>query len=182
MRVVSGKYRGLKLFSPEDKAIRPTTDRLKETLFNVISPYISECNFLDLFAGSGAIGIEAASRGAKSVTFVEQDKQAFELLSKNVKLAKGLIENVSLINDSVENVLLLLSKKSKQFDVVFLDPPYYKGYEETILQLVCELNIIADDGIIIVEQGAETAMIELGGLTCFKQKHFKTTSFIFYRR
>ena len=114
MRVISGSARGLKLKSPEVLNTRPTTDRIKESLFNIISPYLYNCSFLDLFSGSGAIGIEALSRGAKDATFVEFNKNSIETIKQNINLSK-FKEKSTIYNLDVVEAINILGNNNKKF-------------------------------------------------------------------
>src|SRR5215469_12643770 len=122
MRVVAGKYRGRTLRTVRGHAVRPTSDRLRETLFNILSPEIVGARFLDLCAGSGAIGIEALSRGASHVTFVEKSRPACSVIRDN--LASLSIEGQSLVCRDTASAIKSLAIKGAQFDLIFFDPPY----------------------------------------------------------
>ena len=127
MRVIAGSARSLKLKTLEGIETRPTTDRIKETLFNMISPQMYDCIFLDLFAGSGGIGIEALSRGAKEAVFVEKNPKAMECVKENLKFTRLEKKGLTLTKD-VMNALYQLEGE-KVFDFVFMDPPYNMGFE-----------------------------------------------------
>ena len=156
MRVIAGKYRGRRLKSPPSLEVRPTSDRLRETLFNVIAPRISGARFLDLCAGSGAVGIEAISRDAAHVTFVDSSREMCELVKSNLELCR-IERNLSeVVRVEVADYLLRFIAKrpdsGKPFDIVFFDPPYASDYA-AVLNLFgahssCLLN---EDGLLIVE-------------------------------
>ena len=131
MRVIAGSARSLKLKTLEGIETRPTTDRIKETLFNMISPQMYDCIFLDLFAGSGGIGIEALSRGAKEAVFVEKNPKAMECVKENLKFTRLEKKGLTLTKD-VMNALYQLEGE-KVFDFVFMDPPYNMGFEKRVL-------------------------------------------------
>ena len=131
MRVIAGSARSLKLKTLEGIETRPTTDRIKETLFNMISPQMYDCIFLDLFAGSGGIGIEALSRGAKEAVFVEKNPKAMECVKENLKFTRLEKKGLTLTKD-VMNALYQLEGE-KVFDFVFMDPPYNMGIEKRVL-------------------------------------------------
>ena len=130
MRVIAGSARSLKLKTLEGIETRPTTDRIKETLFNMISPQMYDCIFLDLFAGSGGIGIEALSRGAKEAVFVEKNPKAMECVKENLKFTRLEKKGLTLTKD-VMNALYQLEGE-KVFDFVFMDPPYNMGFEKRV--------------------------------------------------
>lgn len=123
MRVIAGKYRSRQLFAPQGQKTRPTSDRLRETLFNVVAPYIEDTVWLDLFAGSGAVGIEALSRGARSVYFVESAVSAIRIIRKNLQTLK-IDEGANVIERDVLTALHQLDAEDVRCDFVFLDPPY----------------------------------------------------------
>ncbi len=149
MRVVSGALRGLRLETVSEDGIRPTTDRVKESIFNILQFQISGKRFLDLFGGSGQIGIEAASRGAEEVFIVENNPKAQKIIRKNIGKLEGKFE-VSLFS---EDALKFLSGFSSRFgcklDIVFLDPPYDSDFFEEISESVDE--VMDEDGLIVTE-------------------------------
>lgn len=152
MRVVAGKYRGKNLASPKDDRVRPTTTRIKETLFNVLQGYSQDAVVLDLFAGSGALGIECISRGAKEVVFVDNNKDSIELVRKNLQ---GIDGNFKVVNSDFSGVLRNAYVTGKKFDMIFVDPPYASGLGELALGLIFDLDLLADGGVIVFEHGAE---------------------------
>ncbi len=147
MRVISGKARGLKLTSPAGNDTRPTLDRVKEALFSMLLPYLSEASVLDLFAGSGALGIEALSRGADKAVFIDNSKAAIECVKKNLSAAR-LENSATVIISSAEDYL---KKCTEKFDIIFLDPPYAKGLYESTLSLIKDCNLLSESGIIVIE-------------------------------
>ena len=134
MRVIAGKARSLRLKTIEGMDTRPTTDRIKETLFNMIQPSIADSRFLDLFAGSGGIGIEALSRGASWCVFVEQQRKAAECIRENLEHTH-LAERAVLMEENVMYALKRLDKKGEAFSFIFMDPPYGKLLEKDFLKL-----------------------------------------------
>ena len=147
MRVISGKARGLKLYSPEDNDTRPTLDRVKEALFSMLLPYIQEAKVLDLFAGSGALGIEALSRGACKAFFVDNSDKAIKCIRDNLSISK--FQEVSVVlKTSAEK---FLNTTDEIFDVIFIDPPYANGLYSDIISSIYENNILAENGLIVVE-------------------------------
>ena len=152
MRVVAGKYRGKNLASPKDESVRPTTTRIKETLFNVLQGYVSGATVLDLFAGSGALGIECISRGASDVTFVDRSKDSIALVYQNLK---GIDGNYKVVNADFSSALRSSYVSGKKFDLIFLDPPYATNLAELAIELIIQLDLLNEDGIIVFEHGAE---------------------------
>jgi 16S rRNA (guanine(966)-N(2))-methyltransferase RsmD len=151
MRVIAGKYRSQPLASPKGRDTRPTSDRLRETLFNVIAPHIQDAVFADLFAGTGAVGIEAISRGARQVYFAENAKVSLETLRHN--LDRLQIRDQAIV-ESAGTVALLrrLLKQETKLDLIFLDPPYKDQLAyETVLRFLAEHSILHADAIVVVE-------------------------------
>ncbi|NQZ81201.1 MAG: 16S rRNA (guanine(966)-N(2))-methyltransferase RsmD [Colwellia sp.] len=149
IRIIAGKYRGRKLPVLMAEGLRPTTDRVKETVFNWLMPYIQDSICLDCFAGSGGLGFEALSRGAAQVSFVELNKAATKQLQENQHLLKAV--NMSVIQS---NALEFIKKNTQKYDVVFLDPPFRKGFIEQTAKLLNE-NSLAEDALIYVEMESE---------------------------
>lgn len=150
MRIITGIAKGRKLMVPEGNNTRPTLDRVKESLFNIISNNISDSNVLDLFAGSGGLGLECISRGAKLCIFCEKDKNTFSYLRQNV-INLGFSSYCELYNHDAFFVLKKCSQRNLKFDIVFLDPPYGKGLIEKAIKSISDYNLLNKDGIIITE-------------------------------
>ncbi|HVW79294.1 MAG TPA: 16S rRNA (guanine(966)-N(2))-methyltransferase RsmD [Alloacidobacterium sp.] len=153
MRVIAGKFRSRTLTAPKGLDTRPTSDRLRETLFNVLAPRIEGARFLDLYAGSGANGIEALSRGAASVVFVEKAAPAVAAVRANLK-ALGIVGDYQLETRSVEAVLKRLTEQAKNFDIVFLDPPYQAAEEYALTMSFLGKDgaaLPAGDGVVVAE-------------------------------
>jgi len=182
MRVIAGSARGLPLKAPKGLDTRPTSDRTKETLFNVLMPYLSCCKFLDLFSGSGAIGIEAASRGADFVVFVEKTRDAVKCIEENLQFTK-LTEGSKVIKADYLSALIQLNDK-EVFDVIFMDPPYNKKLEMEALKFIAESHLIHEESIIVVEASNETdfSYLEDFNLQIEKVKKYKTNSHVFIKR
>ncbi len=183
MRVIAGKARRTILKTLDGLETRPTTDRIKETLFNMINNELYDCRFLDLFAGSGGIGIEALSRGANMSVFVENNKKAMDCIKENIK--KTHFEDCS---KTYEMDVLGYIKKAKitgeEFDIIFMDPPYNKEIEKEVLYSLSDSSIINDDTLIIVEASIETMFDYLSdiGFEVIKRKEYKTNIHVFIRR
>lgn len=180
MRVISGSAKSLRLKTIEGNGTRPTTDRIKETLFNMINDRMYDCRFLDLFSGSGAIGIEALSRGAREAVFVENNKKAVSCIKENLKFTK-LIDRAQIIERNAESAVAGLSGR---FDVIFMDPPYDNEYEKKILELISKSDIADRDTLIIVEASLDTKMDYLNeyGYDIVKEKTYKTNKHIFIQK
>ena len=147
MRVISGKSRGTSLYSLEGNHTRPTTDRVKESMFSILNFYIPGSIVLDLFSGSGALGIEAVSRGAEKCFFVENSKQAAEVVRKNIEKT-NCTENAVL---KVMDFKAFLNSVQENFDVILLDPPYNKKMCDEAMQIIYERGLLNDGGVIMCE-------------------------------
>ncbi len=182
MRVIAGSAKRLQLKTLEGLDTRPTTDRIKETLFNMIAPGMYDSVFLDLFAGSGAIGIEALSRGAKEAVFVEQNPKAMECIKENLKYTKLENKGLTLTRDVMTALYQL--EGEKYFDYIFMDPPYDKELEKQVLMYLSESQLVYEDTIIIVEASLHTDFSYLAdlGFTILKEKKYKTNKHLFIER
>lgn len=183
MRVISGKARHLRLKTIEGLNTRPTTDRIKETLFNMISFDVERSRFLDLFSGSGAIGIEALSRGAKSAYFVENNPKAVACIKENLRTTH-LEEDAHVIKSDVSAAILQLDRSGQEFDLIFMDPPYGKLWEKKVLLQLSDSRICHEDTIIIVESDLQTEFdyLEATSFYAYKVKNYKTNKHTFIRR
>lgn len=181
MRVISGKARGLKLDSPKNNDVRPTTDRVKESLFNIINSYIIDSEVLDLFAGTGSLGVECLSRGARSCVFVDLKKESLDIVKSNIKKAR--VEDKSIVlKDDFKNAINSLKIKNKTFDIIFMDPPYYENLFEDCLLSISKNNILKEDGIIVVEHDTKEILNEnINDLEKFRYKKYGNTTLSFYR-
>ncbi len=182
MRVIAGTARSLPLKTVRGSGTRPTTDRIKETLFNMISPHIPGCRFLDLFSGSGAIGIEALSRGAACAAFVEQDRNALQVIRQNLNFTH-LTQNARVIAGDVVRIVTSMNGE-KSFGVIFMDPPYDNGLERKVLEALRENSIADRDTLIIIEASAETDFSYLDdlGYTLVKEKHYGSNRHMFVKK
>lgn len=181
MRVISGRARGLKLNTPKNEDVRPTTDRVKESLFNIINSYVLDSNVLDLFAGTGSLGIECLSRGANKCVFVDKSKESMSIVKSNIKKAK--VENESItLNTDFKNAIISLGNKGEKFNIIFMDPPYYKNMFFDALSLVDENNLLDEDGIIVVEHDTVDGFPEnVGRLYKNRDKKYGKTTLTFYK-
>ena len=157
MRIISGNARGTKLYTLEGLSTRPTLDRVKESMFNIIQQDIPEAIVLDLFAGCGAIGLEMVSRGAKQAVLCDNSKQAIKIIEKNIEKTH-MEKQIQLYNrdyiDCLEKV------KDKKFDLIYIDPPYQTDYIEKALQKIIEYDIITNNSKIILETDDEKRIIQ----------------------
>ena len=180
MRVVSGKARGLKLKTIESDLTRPTKDMVKEALFSIVRNKNQDCVFLDLFAGSGAIGIEALSEGAKMCYFCDINKECFNVITENVEKAK-FIEKSKIYN--LDYISILDKIKDVKFDIIYIDPPYNKGLGLDAINRISQLAMLKDDGIIVFETDEEEKVPEnIGNFKLNKQKKYGRNRLNFYSR
>jgi len=154
MRVITGSARGRRLEEPKNMDIRPTTDKVKESIFNIVQFDIEGRRVLDLFAGTGQLGIEALSRGAKSAVFVDESSEA-------VKIVKNNLTHCGLAGEVARNDALSFLEHCGKFDLIFLDPPYKSGLVEAVLRKIIQFDILSDGGIIICETNNETEISPL---------------------
>lgn len=181
MRVIGGNLRGTKLYALEGLDTRPTLDRVKESLFNIINFDLKDSVFLDLFAGSGAIGIEAASRGSKKVIMCEKSREAFKIINKN--LEKTRLENeIKLYNMDFEKCIQ--NELNEKFDIIYLDPPYKTDYAYKAAKLILERQLLNKDGIIILETDIEQIVEKQFGnlnLEEINKKKYGRACLLFYK-
>ena len=174
MRIIAGKNKGKKLKSFEGDAIRPTSDRARESLFNILSPMLLGCDFLDLCCGTGAVGIEGISRGANSVTFVDSSKDSVKIAEFNLK-SIGNNTRVNLCDAS-----RFVNQTNQKFDIIFFDPPYaFTGFEE-IMKSVKERKLLKDGGLFIYEHNADRPTATINGFTLKDSRKYGIAVFDFY--
>jgi len=176
MRIISGDAKGRRLFSPKGINLRPTSDKVREALFNILALRIPGASFLDLYAGSGAVGMEAISRGAKRVVFVEKNKTNLLLLKKNLSLLHGDSE-VEVFEGTVFN---FLKRNKNRFDMIFVDPPYAEGGKEALQTLRC-CDTVQKSGLVIIEHFHKTNLPDtVGDLSLLKQYRYGGTALTVY--
>lgn len=178
MRVIGGKYRGRRLKALEGLAVRPTSDRLRETLFNILAKLIKDSRFLDLCAGSGAVGIEALSRGASHVTFVDQSRRACSAIQANLETI-GITNEATIIHKDAVSALKHLTGK---FDFIFFDPPYESDVYDRVLRELGRSDLPARDAVVVVEHRAKHPPEQFyGGLERFRTVKQGESSLAFFR-
>ena len=179
MRVISGKSRGVVLKTPEGMTTRPTADRVKEALFSIIQFELPGARVLDLFGGTGQLGIEAISRGAKSAVFVDENKKACSLIQENLKRT-GFEKEARVIRSDYAAFLKYCHEK---FDIILLDPPYAEVFLENALKLITEIDILQSGGIIITERPVDKVLTcEFEGYTRSKDYKYGNTLLTLFRR
>lgn len=182
MRVIAGSAKSMPLKTISGLETRPTTDRVKETLFNMLQPYLYECRFLDVFAGSGGIGIEALSRGAEFCVFIEKNKKAAAIIEDNLKFTRLAEKSHVWCKDVFQAVTLL--ENEEPFDCIFMDPPYNKELEKRVLEILKDARFVNENTKIIVEASLETdfSYLQEFGFLIDKIKRYKTNQHIFIRK
>ena len=174
MIVTAGKYKGKKVKTVKNRDVRPTSAKIRESIFNMIQTSIAESAMLDLFAGSGIMGLEALSRGASKVVYVEKSSQVAELLKENLA---NIHEDIEFI---ISDALMVLDRlKGKIFDIIFVDPPYASGLIEPVLRKIKDNNLLAENGLIIIEHSSSNnyaEYIEKLGFTILKEKIYGDTA------
>ena len=165
MRIITGKARGLKLTTPKNWDVRPTADRVKESLFNIIGSKIIGAQVLDLFAGTGNLGLESWSRGAEHVVFTDMSRESLRLVSSNIAKCRAEGATETILGDACQ-LIERLYKKGARFDFVFADPPYNKGLVQRVISALAEHGLLNDGGYLIAEHSAHD---DLGTLPrCFE--------------
>ena len=167
MRIIAGSRKGHKLFDFDGMDIRPTTDRVTESIFNLIQWYIPGSDCLDLFGGSGALSFEALSRGASSAVCVDIDERSIAVIKKNADVLK--FPNLKIVRS---DALDFIKKTNDKYSVIFLDPPYNKGFIKPIIEAICQNDLLSEDGIILLESDGTDEHSEFDGLEIIKQKKY----------
>ena len=181
MRVISGTSRGKKLSSLEGLETRPTLDRVKEALFNILQFDIKESKILDLFSGSGALAIEALSRGAKEAVLCDSLNKAITIINKNLDATK-LKNKAKVLNEDYLVALNILKKESKKFDIIFLDPPYKSDYISKSIKKILEYNLLSDDGIIVAETDDENKIENIKDIKIYDVRKYGIVHIVFIRK
>ena len=182
MRIITGKVRGLQLTVPKNMDVRPTADRVKESLFNIIGSKIIGAKVLDLFAGTGNLGLESWSRGAAAITFIDESKESLRLVNSNINKCRAQ-EACTVVKGNAVNVAARFAGQGERFDIAFCDPPYNKGWIEQIISLFPDNAFLKDGGYLIVERSAHNELPPLP--TCLEnvreQKYGETyIDFLYY--
>ncbi|WP_439328303.1 16S rRNA (guanine(966)-N(2))-methyltransferase RsmD [Lonepinella sp. BR2357] len=181
VRIIAGRWRGRKLPVLNAQGLRPTGDRVKETLFNWLMPYIVDSHCLDCFAGSGSLGFESLSRGAKQVTFVELDRTVANQLKKNLATLKCDTDQSVVLNQNSLDYLKQ-PQKTPQFDVVFLDPPFHFGLAEQAIILLAQNNWLKENALIYVETEKEKQLTTPENWQLLKEKITGMVGYRLYRK
>ena len=182
MRVIAGSAKSMPLKTIPGMETRPTTDRIKETLFNILQPYMCGCRFLDIFAGSGGIGIEALSRGADFCAFVEKNRKAVKVIEENLKFTR-LADRARIFSQEALTALRLLEGE-EPFDCIFMDPPYGMELERSALEYLSGSALADENTLIIVEAELHTyfSYVEEMGYELTRSKEYKTNKHVFLHK
>jgi 16S rRNA (guanine(966)-N(2))-methyltransferase RsmD len=181
MRIIGGQGRGRRLKSPKGGATRPTGDRVKQTLFDILAPRIAGCRFLDVFAGAGGIGLEALSRGASRVVLVDNNRAAVEAIEANLQTL-GAGGHAQVFRQDARVALAALGDSGVRFDIIYVDPPYDSALYEELLEQVGRMRILEGDGLIIAEHFHKRALPEtIGGLIRAREVRIGDHRLSFYR-
>lgn len=182
MRIISGIYGGRPLKTLAGKNTRPTSDKLKETLFNIIGPYFTGGNVLDLYAGTGALGIEAVSRGMDKATLVDVNNEAMQVIVENIKMTREEFK-FTTIKSKATNALNILASREEQYNLIFLDPPYGKQTIEADIQALIQKKLLADVALIVCEVAVDVELPdEIAGIQIWDQRSFGNKKIIIYQK
>ncbi len=179
MRIIAGDFKGRRLLAPKDARIRPTTDKVKESIFSMIAAYLPDAVVIDLFSGTGNLGLEALSRGARRCWFGDKSRESLELTKRNIVLC-GQEDKAAAVLGDYESVL---GKVTEKADLVFLDPPYRQGLIHKSIGLISRLSLLSGEGIIVAEHGADEPLEDrISGHTRIKEKTYGTITVSIYRK
>ncbi len=181
MRVIAGQARGRRLRTPKGRALRPTADRVKEALFNILPHDLSGRRVLDLFAGTGNLGLEALSRGAASAVLVDIARDAADIIEENVH-ALGYASVARVMASPVFKAVRSLARGGERFDLILLDPPYERGLAGEALKEIAKEGLLAADGVVVAEHSVRDRLEEnYGSLTLADRRRYGDTALSFYR-
>lgn len=182
MRIVAGRFGGRRLKGPEHAGLRPTAERVREAIYNILGARVAEARVLDLFAGTGGLGIEALSRGAVSAVFVERERRAVSLLRANLA-ALGLAHGeAEVITGDAVAALRRLAGQGRRFELILADPPYEAGMADRTLAAVAETGLLAPGGLLVWERRADQMVAAPSGLVLADSRTYGDTALSFYRR
>ena len=177
MRIIAGDFKGRRLFAPKDSRIRPTTDKVKESIFSMVSPYLEDAVVIDLFSGTGNLGLEALSRGAVRCYFGDKSRESLELTKQNIAHCGVQDRSVPILGEYE----YVLRKVRERAELIFLDPPYKEGLMEDCIEMISELSLLSADGVIVAEHGAKDHLQdELSGFMKIKEKTYGTIAISIY--
>jgi 16S rRNA (guanine966-N2)-methyltransferase len=180
LRVISGNLKGKRLFSVKGQNLRPTSDRVKEAIFDILQDEIRGQKVLDLFAGTGALGIEALSRGAKRAVFVEGSTRSLSALRRNIEECR-LNERAEVLAQDVRAGIRILDARGESFELIFLDPPYGRGLARTALETLCQSSIVSPGALIVAEHSPAEELDSIAPLQLVDYRKYRGTRVSFFR-
>ena len=182
MKIIAGTARGMNLVTPQGRHTRPTTGRIKETLFNIIQADVPGSRFLDLYSGSGSIAIEALSRGAKEAVLVDNNKEALSCINTNLKKTR-FNDRAQVMPLEVLHALRKLTGRGEAFGIIFMDPPYGRGFEKAAAMFLLSSNLVESGTLVIIETAIDEDISYMEAFPCsiWKVKEYKTNKHIFLR-
>ncbi len=182
MRIISGNNKGKKLFAPKDMSVRPTSDKIKESIFNIIGPIYEDDVILDLFAGTGNVGLEFLCRGAEKCYFIDVSSKSLNFVKKNISLCNLEDKSEVILND-YEKAIKYFGSLGKEFDYIFADAPYALNCANRVVELICENKILKKTGVIIIECEKSEKMFEKlsQSMVKYKEKIYGSTKIGFFR-
>ncbi len=171
MRVVAGDYKGRKLDGPLDNRVRPTSDKVKEALFSIIMNHVDDAVVCDMFAGTGGLGIEALSRGSRLCYFIDESRESIKYIEQNISKCRAEEYSRVIYGDAIKS----LKRIKEKVDIFIIDPPYMSGLEDSALEQISNLNLLSENGVIVVEHHKDTQLSEqLHGFTKVKERKYGT--------
>lgn len=181
MRVITGSAKGRRLLTPKSNRVRPTTDRIKEALFSILGEKVINSTFVDCFSGTGSIGIEALSRGAKECYFIDNHHESISIIKENLSIT-DLWEGSQIISKNVISGMNELSQMGKKADIIFLDPPYLKGLIQPTLAAIVDNDILHQSSWIIVEHSEKDILEHQDNLHYFRQQTYGNIALSFFQK
>lgn len=183
MRVIAGSAKGRHLKTPRGRTLRPTSDKVKAAFFNVVGSLLPDSFFLDLFAGTGSIGIEAMSRGAKRCVFVEKDVAAVKLIKKNIQLIEDN-PSCSIFHNDIKKAIKILSQQNESFSIIYIDPPYDYRDVGSVVEKVHEGALLRENGLLCVERSSRDVLLWVKFLTLplWQKKIYGDTSLLLFKK
>jgi len=177
LRIIAGDFKGRRLHTPKDNRIRPTTDKVKESIFSIVAPYLEDAVVIDLFSGTGNLGLEAISRGAKRCYFGDKSRESIALTKQNIAYCKQEDHAVTILGD-FDYVLRRIPEKA---NLILLDPPYMHGLMNDCFSIISELSLLSEDGVIVAEHGLDKPLDdEIHGFIKIKEKRYGKISVSIY--
>jgi 16S rRNA (guanine(966)-N(2))-methyltransferase RsmD len=182
LRIIAGEAKGRRIIAPPGRDIRPTSDRVKESLFNILGDKVPDSVVLDLFAGTGNLGLESLSRGAKLSIFIDSNRESIKLIYENIKLLK-FEEACEVYHNDASSALTILNRKGVLFDIIFVDPPYHKNMVPVVINKISELGLLKDDGVIAAEHDVKDLLPDrISDIVSYKTSIYGDTGLTFYRK